>query len=105
MPLILTVAVLFIALFVLLILWERTLLASVVGGILFGGIIYMTCGIMIPRVTGAGHFYSVPFGGLTVTDAAVGTSFLSWCVVCGAGIWLVLRKRRESKKDAGNVVR
>jgi hypothetical protein len=38
----------------------------------------------------------VPFGGLSVTDAAIGASLLVWCVGSGAGIWLVARKRRAS---------
>lgn len=43
-----------------------------------GGLAYLFSGIWIARARGVGHFFSVPFGGYTVTDNAVMVSLICW---------------------------
>ena len=43
-----------------------------------GGIAFLFAGIWIARARGVGHFFSVPFGGDTVTDSALLGSLICW---------------------------
>ena len=44
-----------------------------------GIIVYIVAGIAAARMRGEGHFYSVPFGGFTISDnTAIGFSIVIW---------------------------
>jgi len=47
-------------------------------GVPVGGLAYLFSGIWIARARGVGHFFSMPFGGLMVTDNAIFGSLVGW---------------------------
>jgi hypothetical protein len=58
-----------------------------------GGLAYLFSGIWIARARGVGHFFSVPFGGYTVTDNAVFSSLTCWVGLVFALLFLAFRRR------------
>lgn len=58
-----------------------------------GGLAYLFSGIWIARVRGAGHFFSVPFGGYTVTDSALLSSVICWVGLVFALLVALFRQR------------
>ena len=60
-----------------------------------GVIVYIVSGIIAAHVRGDGHFYSVPFGGYTVSNnAALITSTVIWIAVVFFCLAAILRPRR-----------
>jgi hypothetical protein len=55
--------------------------ATLVFALPLGVMSYFLVGIAIPRWTGVGRFYSVPFGAMTIRD---------WHIVASALIWMIL---------------
>ena len=60
-------------------------LASILGAFVAGVVCYFVVGLFVPRITGEGHFFSTPFGGLRVGDIELVLSILTWTF-----IWWVL---------------
>lgn len=60
-----------------------------------GGLGYLFSGIWIARPLGAGHFYSVPFGGYAVSDFAVLSSLGCWVGLEFALLLIVYRRRLQ----------
>ncbi|HSA93695.1 MAG TPA: hypothetical protein VLE48_11845 [Terriglobales bacterium] len=54
-----------------------------------GLLTYGVLGIGIARYRREGHFYSVPFGGYAVSDAAFASSLLAWMAPWFVGILLL----------------
>jgi hypothetical protein len=61
------------------------LIAPILGALAASPICYFLVGVLVPRVTGEGHFFSVPFGGLRVGDIDILLSVLAWSLA-----WWVL---------------
>jgi hypothetical protein len=60
-----------------------------------GIITYIFAGILAARLRAEGHFYSVPFGGYTVSNnGAIGLSILMWIALIFAVLAFLLRPRR-----------
>ena len=67
-------------------------LASLPSGIF----LYILSGILAARIRQEGHFYSVPFGGYTVSDnTAIGFSLLTWIALVFALLTIFVRRRRQ----------
>ena len=58
-----------------------------------GGLAYLFSGIWIARERGVGHFFSVPFGGYTVTDNALMLSLICWVGLVFALLLVVFNRR------------
>ncbi len=59
-----------------------------------GIIAYIAAGIAAAAIRGEGHFYSVPFGGYTVSDnLSLGASILFWIGLVFAVLAFALRAR------------
>lgn len=59
-----------------------------------GIIVYIVAGIAAARIRGEGHFYSVPFGGYTVSDnTAIGFSIVIWIGLVFALLAGLFRRR------------
>jgi hypothetical protein len=60
-----------------------------------GVIVYLIAGIAAAAIRAEGHFYSVPFGGYSVSnDAAILASLLLWIGLVFVALSAVLRPRR-----------
>ena len=59
---------------------------------ILGPLTYFTMGILIPRFTRTGHFYSVPFGRLEISDRDLVLSLLFWVLVWALILRALLRK-------------
>lgn len=60
-----------------------------------GTIAYIAAGIAAAEFRGEGHFFSVPFGGYSVSDnLAIGTSILLWVGLVFVVLAFVLRPRQ-----------
>ncbi len=74
--------------------WQRYLgifLVSIPVGILA----YLIAGIATASMRGDGHFYSVPFGGYSVSDnLAIGVSIVIWVALVFLALTAVLRPKR-----------
>jgi hypothetical protein len=57
------------------------LIASILGALVAGPVCYFALGLFVPRVTGEGRFFSVPFGGLHVGDKELVLSILAWIIL------------------------
>jgi len=59
-----------------------------------GIVVYMFASIMAARIRGEGHFYSVPFGGYTVSNnIALGASVLIWIALVFVILALIFRTK------------
>ena len=59
-----------------------------------GIITYIIAGIAAAAIRGEGHFYSIPFGGYSVSDnTAIGISILLWIALVFTVLAFVLRPR------------
>jgi len=63
------------------------LIASFVAGFVTWAVI----GLVVPRLTGEGRFFSVPVGGLEITDRDIVLSVACWTVV-----WRVILRAARS---------
>ena len=74
--------------------WRRYLgivLVSFPAGIF----VYIIAGIAAAAIRGDGHFYSVPFGGYSVSDnLAIGTSIVIWMALVFSSLAVLLRPKR-----------
>jgi hypothetical protein len=61
--------------------------APMLAALLAGPLCYFGIGVLVPLITGEGHFFSVPFGGLGASDRNMLLSLVLWCVAA----WAVLR--------------
>lgn len=48
----------------------------------------------MPRITGEGHFFSFPFGGLDVSDANLVSSLAAWMALWAALLAALFLRRR-----------
>ena len=73
--------------------WKRYLgltLISVPAGI----VLYIVSGIAAAAIRGEGHFYSVPFGGYTVSNnTALGASILIWIALVFITLAAIIRPK------------
>lgn len=73
--------------------WKRYLglaLISLPAGI----VLYIISGIAAAAIRGEGHFYSVPFGGYTVSNnTALGASILIWIALVFVTLAAIIRPR------------
>jgi hypothetical protein len=77
-PIAVMVLVVVLALVVALYTLGRRLIATILGALATGAVCYFVVGIVVPRITGEGRFFSVPFGGLRVGDIDILLSVLAW---------------------------
>ncbi len=60
-----------------------------------GIFVYIIAGIAAASMRGDGHFYSVPFGGYSVSDnLAIGVSIVIWVALVFLALTAVLRPKR-----------
>jgi hypothetical protein len=71
--------------------WRRSAVA--LAAVFLGPFLYFVVGIVVPQVSGRGHFYSFPVGGLRVRDDDILLSLLAWIVACGALLRVAARRR------------
>ena len=57
------------------------LIAPIFGALVAGPICYFVVGLFVPRITGEGRFFSIPFGGLHVGDSDLVLSALTWSLI------------------------
>jgi hypothetical protein len=62
-------------------------IAPMLGALFAGPACYFVIGVAVPRITGEGHFFSVPFGGLRIGDIELVLSLLAWMLAW----WALLR--------------
>ncbi len=70
-----------LALAVALYMLGSRLIAPILGALAAGAVCYFVVGLLVPRITGEGHFFSVPFGGLHVGDNDIVLSVLTWSLI------------------------
>jgi hypothetical protein len=70
------------------------LISPILGALAAGLICYFIVGVLVPRVTGDGRFFSVPFGGLHVGDIDTLVSVLTWSLAW----WLLFRYIAVAKR-------
>ena len=59
-----------------------------------GIFVYIVAGIVAAAIRGDGHFFSVPFGGYSVSDNfAIGTSILIWMALVFLALAVLLRPK------------
>jgi hypothetical protein len=58
--------------------------------VFFGGLSYFFVGMYTARIKGIGHFFSVPFGGYSVTDSAITLSLICWVGIWAAVMHLII---------------
>ena len=73
----------------------RRLIASMLGALVAGPFCYFVVGLFVPRVTGEGRFFSVPFGGLHVGDWEIVLSTLAWSLLWGILLYYLAAIRRR----------
>ena len=75
--------------------WQvaRNLSGALLISLPVGGLGYFFAGSWIARARGAGHFFSVPFGGYAVTDNAVLSSLACWIGLVFALLAVVFRRK------------
>jgi len=71
------------------------IIAPILGALVAGPACYFLAGVFVPRFTGEGHFFSVPFGGLAVSDGALVSSLLAWILVCSLAFYFLTARRRK----------
>ena len=83
------------ALAVTVLLWRsrRRLSAAIVGVLALSPLSYFVIGLFVPRITGEGHFFSFPFGGLDVSDANLLASLAAWLAFWAALLGYILYRR------------
>jgi hypothetical protein len=79
-------ALLIAALVAMVLLYQRKhrLAAGTVGVLALSPLCYFVVGLFVPRITGEGHFFSFPFGGLDVSDANLLLSIAAWMAAWAA---------------------
>ncbi|HEU4389982.1 MAG TPA: hypothetical protein VFV34_19430 [Blastocatellia bacterium] len=85
MPYLITVLLLFLIIAAIGYRYHLGFVVILLVSIVFGSVSYFLAGIGIPRYTGVGRFYSVPFGFDRVRDSDILLSLICWIVV-----WAVL---------------
>jgi xanthine/uracil permease len=70
-------------------------IAAILAALVAGPVCYLAVGIVIPRITGEGRFFSVPFGGLRVGDSELLLSLLAWCLAWWALLHYIAAARRR----------
>jgi hypothetical protein len=78
--------------------YRRPLLTAALAALLVGPALYFVTGRELARVKGEGRFYSVPFGGDTVDDAAIVGSAAVWMVGAFVLAWLAVRPRARARR-------
>jgi len=75
-------------------------IATILGALVLGPVCYFVVGISVPRFTGEGRFFSVPFGGLHVGDSDLVLGILTWILIWWALLHyiLVVRRRRSPSR-------
>ena len=68
------------------------LVAPILASLVLGPASYFLVGVAIPRATGEGHFFSLPFGGLGASDMELVTSILAWTLLWFAVLRYAKRK-------------
>lgn len=69
-------------------------IAPLLAALLAGPLGYFGVGVLVPLITGEGHFFSVPFGGLGVSDRNMLLSLLAWCLAA----WALFRFMAVSRR-------
>jgi hypothetical protein len=77
-PIAVLVLAVLLALAVALYTLGSRLIAPILGALSAGAVCYFVVGLLVPRITREGHFFSVPFGGLRVGDIDMVLSVLAW---------------------------
>jgi len=73
--------------------WRRYLGISLVS-FPVGIFVYIIAGIAAAAIRGDGHFYSVPFGGYSVSDnLAIGASIVIWIALVFFSLAVLLRRK------------
>ncbi|HMH17967.1 MAG TPA: hypothetical protein VK572_07435 [Burkholderiales bacterium] len=94
-----TIAVLLLAglLALIVILYKRgnRLIAPILAALVAGPVCYFCVGILVPRITGEGRFFSVPFGGFHVGDLDILFSVLAWSLASWALFRFIAVLRRR----------
>jgi hypothetical protein len=70
-------------------------IAPILAALLAGPLCYYGVGVLVPLITGEGHFFSVPFGGLRVSDRNMLLSLLAWCLAAWALFRFMALSRRH----------
>jgi len=75
-------------------------IATILGALVVGPVGYFVVGIAVPRFTGEGRFFSIPFGGLRIGDSDLVLSILTWTLIGWAVLHyiLVVRRRRSPSR-------
>ncbi len=82
MPYIIIVLLILVAVAVITYRYRMGSVAILVGSIVLGVVSYFMVGVGIARLSGAGRFYSVPFGQDRVRDADIILSLACWILMC-----------------------
>ena len=92
-----SVLVLFVVFAAAAILYARgsRLIAPILGALVAGPVCYFAVGLLVPRVTGEGRFFSVPFGGLRVGDSELVLSVATWSFLWGVLLYYFAKVRRR----------
>ena len=93
MPYLITVFVLLLAMSAVAYQFRLGWLVIIPAAIVFGSVSYFLAGIGIPRYTGVGRFYSIPFGYDRVRDSDIILSVICWIASWAALMYVVSRLR------------
>jgi hypothetical protein len=70
-------------------------IAPILAALVAGAVCYFGVGLLVPRITGEGRFFSVPFGGLHVGDIDILLSVLIWSLAWWALFRFIAVSRRR----------
>ena len=93
-PLLVLALVVLLAVAAILYARRSRLIAPIFGALVAGPVCYFGVGLFVPRVTGEGRFFSIPFGGLRVGDSDLVLSVVTWSLIWWALLHYIAVRRR-----------
>ena len=92
MPYLIIVLLILVAVAVIAYRYRMGSVAILVGSIVLGVVSYFMVGVGIARLSGAGRFYSVPFGQDRVRDTDIILSLVCWILLCAIVMYATSRR-------------